>query len=167
MAKSLIDLAQLTALVKQPAGSLDEDPYTAVIMMSAEAVVKDEAGHPEWVGGEPGEGEVIAPARAGIIALWLAKRAWEDPGNRQRRTAGPISTTWFEGGVKGLDLKPDEAGWLADQNPGGNSGLWVLRMAGNRPFAAPAETPDGYSFSAGDLNFAHGMDVSGRPWKGK
>lgn len=152
----LVDVDELTSLLKMPPDSLDEDEYTRLIMEAASAKVRDVAGHPEW------ELDTI-PTRGRFIALWLAKRAWEDPGNLQRRTSGPISDTFFENGVRGLTLEDDEREWLEGQQPGGANSTWILRHYGTgvsrRPFGD--ETPDGYSFAGGDMNFSHGLDMTG------
>jgi hypothetical protein len=153
----LVDIAQLTTLLKQEEGSLDDDPYTALMIEAASAVVRDE-GNPDWTL------ETI-PSRGRFIALYLARRAWEDPGNLSRRTAGPLSESFFENGVKGLDLTEAEREWLDGKKPGGGSdGTWIMkvRSGSRRPFEYGVETLDGFSFAAGDWNFAHGMDVSGR-----
>ena len=169
MASDLVNREQLAVLIKRErpgVGDLKGDAYTDIITASASEVVRDAAGRPHW-GVDPLEGaEVAAPARARIIALWLAKRAWLDVGNLQRRTAGPISDTFFEGGVRGLGLEEDERAWLEGQRPGGGSGLWTLRhhraSSRRRPHYGD-ETPDGYSFLAGDMNFSHGLDMTGGP----
>ena len=110
MASDLVDRAQLTELIKREkpdVGDLTDDPYTDVITESASQIVRDTARRPSWGVDPLGEGEVSAPPRARIIALWLAKRAWLNTGNLQRRTAGPISDTFFDTGIRGLGLEPD------------------------------------------------------------
>lgn len=156
----LVDIEELTALLRMPEGSLvdgsDIDPYTLLMMEGASEVVRDVAEQPDWTL------ETI-PARGRIIALWLARRAWEDEGNLARRTSGPISQSFREDGVYGLNLEPAELEWLQGHRPDGDSGLFIMRnlggTRGRRPFGD--ETPDGYSFAAGDLDFAHGMTMSG------
>jgi hypothetical protein len=169
MASDLVNREQLAELIKRErpdVGDLTDDPYTDIITESASQIVRDTAGRPHW-GVDPLEGEeVAAPPRARIIALWLAKRAWLDTGNLQRRTAGPISDTFFENGIRGLNLEAAELDWLESQRPGGNSGLWMLRhhrASGHRRPHYGDETPDGYSFLAGDMNFSHGLDMTGGP----
>lgn len=169
MATDLVNRAQLTELIKRErpdVGDLTDDPYTDIITESASQIVRDTAGRSSWGVDPLGEGETAAPPRARITALWLAKRAWLDTGNLQRRTAGPISDTFFESGVRGLDLTDAEREWLEGQRPGGNSGLWMLRhhrASGRRRPHYGDETPDGYSFLAGDMNFSHGLDMTGGP----
>lgn len=160
----LVDVAELEQLLKQPAGSLVGDSYTELIMEGASAVVRDTAEQPNWVlevVNDPPD--VLVPARARFIALYLAKRAWEDEGNLSRRTSGPISFSFREDGVYGLNLEPAELEWLQGHRPDGGGGIFIMRHYGTgasrRPFGD--ETPDGYSFAAGDLDFAHGMTMSG------
>lgn len=163
MPESLVELNDLEALLKVPENSLLDDPYTELIIRSANAKVRSVAHQPGWVGSEPLEDQTVAPERAQIIALWLAKQAWEDQGNLQRRTAGPISETFFEGGIRGLALSEADSDYLTELSPGGNTnGLWIMKHQGTGVGGRRrVETPDGYSFSDGDLNFAHGMDMRG------
>jgi hypothetical protein len=160
----LVDVAELEVLLKQEAGTLSNDEYTTLIMEGASAVVRDTAGQPNWVlevvSAPP---DVLAPARARFIALYLAKRAWEDEGNLSRRTTGPISFTFREDGVYGLNLEPAEREWLVGHRPDGGGGIFIMRHRGTTASRLPFgdETPDGYSFAAGDLDFAHGMTMSG------
>lgn len=160
----LVDVADLERLLKRPEGSLVGDEYTDLIMQAASAVVRDTAEQPNWVlevVADPPD--VLVPARGRFIALYLAKRAWLDQGNLARRTAGPISLSFREDGVYGLNLEPSELEWLQGHRPGGGGGIFIMRNRGKtasrRPFGD--ETPDGYSFAAGDLDFAHGMTMSG------
>jgi hypothetical protein len=161
----LFSIEDLTTLLKRPPGSLASDPYTELIAETASEKVRSVAEQPNWVDPDatPTGEQVKAPSRARLVALWLARQAWQDPGNLQRRTAGPISETFFESGVRGLGLGDDEKEWLESQRPsGGSNGMWVMRHMGTTAgYTSRAETPDGYSFSGGDLNFAHGMDVRG------
>lgn len=168
----LVDIAELTTLLKRPANSLDNDPYTDLMIEAASAVVRD-AGNPNWVLADPGPDEVVIPSRGRFIALYLAQRAWTDTRNLARRTSGPISESFHTDGVTGLVLTDAEQAWLDGKKPGGgNDGTWIMRIGGSRgrhPFPVGDETPDGYSFAAGDWNFAHGMNMGGpRPrgaWK--
>lgn len=160
----LVDVTELERLLKRPEGSLANDEYTQLIMEAASAVVRDTAQQPNWeltVSSDPPD--VLIPARGRFIALYLAKRAWLDQGNLSRRTSGPISQSFREDGVYGLNLEPAELEWLNGHRPDGDSGIFIMRhygtTASRRPFGD--ETPDGYSFAAGDLDFAHGMTMSG------
>lgn len=160
----LVDIAELTTLLKKEPNSLDDDDYTDLMIDGASAIVRDE-GDPNWVLTGSGPDDVVIPARGRFIALYLAARAWNDPGNLSRRTAGPLSESFFEDGVRGLNLTEAEQAWLDGKKPGGGGdSTWVMRIGSGsrRPFEIGDETPDGYSFAAGDWNFAHGMDVSGR-----
>lgn len=160
----LVDVAELEILLKREPGSLAGDPYTKLMMEGATAVVRDTAGQPNWVlevVSDPPD--VLAPVRARFIALYLAKRAYQDEGNLVRRTSGPISSTFREDGVYGLDLSDADREWLQGHRPGGGGGLYLMRFRGTSRGRLPFgdETPDGYSFAAGDLDFAHGMTMSG------
>lgn len=159
---SLVKLDELEVLLKLPPNTLVDDKYTDLMMRAASNLVRETANQPHWELVVAGPDDVLAPTRAGFIALYLAKRAWQDTGNLQRRTAGPISQTFSEDEVRGLELTDAEREELEGRRPGGSSGSWVMKHystgVSRRPFA---ETPDGYSFSAGDLDFAHGMTMSG------
>jgi hypothetical protein len=147
MAKILVDRAVLTALVRQPAGSLDSDAYTTFWAEAADDLVKTTAEHPEWVGelsDPPEEGEVLAPLRARNIAAIVAKRAWMDADNLQRRTSGPISDTFFESDLHALELTDDERSYLQGQAPSGRStGLWV-QPVGNSQSSQAVYLPDSW-----------------------
>jgi hypothetical protein len=143
MAKSLVDMTALALLVKRPAGSLDEDAYSLFWVAAADDIVKTTAGHPEWVGAEPGPGEVVAPLRARNIATLLAKRAWLDQDNLQRRTSGPISDTFFESDLSALELTDAERNWLEAQSDDDDpDALWVLGI-GSSQKSTPIYIPDG------------------------
>lgn len=164
MAESLVELEELTALLKRPEGSLVGDEYTELIMRRASNKVRSTAEQPDWVGSDPTGDQVLAPWRAREIALTVAVQAWQDRGNLQRRTAGPVSQTFFDSDVRGLELTRDDKEWLQAQRPGGgNNGLWILGHYGTNVSPTPARdlTPDGYSFARGDMNFSHGMDMRG------
>lgn len=164
----LFDIQRLEVALKAPAGSLTSDAYTVQIARMASEKVRSIAEQPNWVdpGKDPLVGvEVHAPWRASDIAVMLAKQAWQDRGNLQRRTAGPISQTFdTTAAVRGLDLAPEDRDWLRSQKPAGNNnGLWVLKHYGTTT-ARPRHgdlTPDGYSFAAGDMDFSHGMSMGG------
>ena len=161
----LVDIAELTTLLKKSAGSLDTDEYTALMIEGASAIVRDE-GNSNWVLTATGPDDVVIPARGRFIALYLAERAWSDTRNLARRTSGPISESFHEDGVTGLVLTEAELDWLEGHSPGGNSdGTWIMRInPGSRlPLPVGDETPDGYSFAGGDWDFAHGMFMGGRP----
>lgn len=170
MATNLVDMAALWTLLKKNHPNLPNvatDPYSELIAEAASEAVRSAAGRPLW-GADPLEGEEVeAPARARFIALWVASRAWDDRARTlQRRTSGPISETYFEQTVQGLALTVEEQAWLESQRPVDGGPAWVLRhyrAAGRRRGRYGDETPDGYSFAAGDWNFAHGMDMSGGP----
>lgn len=158
MADNLVDIDRLTALLKRPAGSLTDDDYTAIITDAASTIVTSTAKQ-DWTA-------ATAPERAKIIALWLARQAWMDKGNLARRTSGPTSESFFDSPVRGLDLREQDRAWLEGQRPGGGGGLWVTKhfggpSAGRRRPRYGDEGHDGYSFAAGDWDFAHGMTMSG------
>lgn len=159
----LVVLSELEAVLKVPQGSLEGDEYTRLMMEGATAVVRDTAQQPHWVLTVSGPGDIAAPARARFIALELAKRAWQDQGNLIRRTTGPISLSFRENGVYGLDLKPSEEEWLEGHRGDGVGGMFIMRHYGTTRGRLPFgdETPDGYSFLAGEMDFSHGMTMSG------
>lgn len=153
----------LEHLLKKTPGSLANDEYALLIITAASEVVRNAAEHPEWVRVNPipDSGQVIAPLRAQHIALWLASRAHEDKGNLQRRTAGPISHTYFENGIGGLDLKPSELKDLQGLRVG-KTGLWTQPVGAGRhsggvyiPGTLPNELP--FHIDDGSMGFAYGV----------
>lgn len=167
MVADLVNRRELEALLKKAPESLEGNAYADVMTQGASEVVRNAAFRPTW-GAEPlAVGETLAPPRARIIALHLAAQAFQDRGNLRRRTAGPISETFAEDGAHGFDLGPGDMAWLEGQRPVAQTGdQWVLRhhqASGRRRPHYGDETPDGYSFLAGDMNFSHGLDMTGGP----
>lgn len=162
---SFIDVAALAALVRVPASDFTSG-FGKVILDSVESAIRDEAGHPEWVGdvGDPATvGLVEAPARARIIGLWVAKRAFEHPGNRERRTSGPISTSWKIPDLQPLEFTSSELDWLHGRRPGERGGLWVQKVGtprSSRDIYLPDERPlaDPILMDDGSTGFMYGVD---------
>lgn len=134
----LVTIPELATLLRT---TIDEDnDYAKLIVAQASNAVRDEAGQPGWLrtlnpSDTIPEGYGEAPFTARDIASWVAQRAFTDPRNRSRITSGPISDTFFENGVYGLDLTDGEKNRLAAYHPdaGQNTGLWVQPIgAGTR-----------------------------------
>lgn len=169
MGADFINFDAVAALVKRWYGEtiVENDEYVTLALDGAQDVVRETSGYhgrdlaPLWVGGpDPGPAEVVAPQRARIIAATVAARAFKkmSPG-LARRAAGPISESYHPGSAGMFDLEASELSWLQAQRPSG-AGISVKRMgAGMRPAPAGDLTPDGYSISRGDLDFAHGMTI--------
>lgn len=149
---TLVDRRDLESLLEVPQNSLEGDRYTDIVIRSAENLVRDAARRPGWIvpteGQEPGPGQTLAPGRAVDIALHLAQRAWSDTGNLQRRTTGATSETYFENGVRGLELTASERDWLVGQRPGASSGgLWVQYTGPSTPAGGDIYVPDEQPFA--------------------
>jgi len=162
--EDFVNLEQLALLVNKGETSLEGDAYTELIVTAAENKVRDEANQDGWVGANPGAGQTLAPPRARFIAMWLAARAWGNPLNQnslQRETAGPISDTYFEPKVSGLDLTEDELAWLHRQS--GSDGLWVQPVS-NPDADLGIYVPDGavgadpVYIDDGSSGFMYGVD---------
>ena len=113
--------------------SQEHQPYARMILAQASERVRIAAKQPGWIaqGETPSLGQSVVPQVAEDIVLWVAKRAYTDPGNLQRRTSGPVSETFFENGVRGLELSESELAALGGMAPGGRStGLWVQPVGG-------------------------------------
>lgn len=142
-----------------------DDAYAKLIISQASNAVRHagvKAGIAEaagWVTAtepdEPGTGQVQRPDVARDVALWVASRAYVNPKNLERRTSGPISETFRDSGVYGVELTDDERdriGTLAGTSSTG--GLWVQPISYGTevvPILAPSDMPiPGDSFVLGD-----------------
>jgi len=120
----------------------DDDAYATLMLAQASQAVRDEARQPLWVlpadsDTDPAdEGYVLAPRTAQDITLWVAQRAYLDPRNRTRITSGPISDTFSESGVYGLDLTDGERARLSGyRTDGATGGLWSLQIGSGQKVA--------------------------------
>lgn len=161
MLASVSDLATLLRITIP-----DGDLYSAMIVQQASNAVRDEARQPDWVRREAPDdvlavGQVEAPEAARDITLWVASRAHADPRNRSRRTSGPISESFFENGVYGLELKPDEIARLDTLRPvQARNGLWTLPIThgpyANDPVLVPTSPDFGNFYIADGDQFPYG-----------
>lgn len=125
---------QILAEVSQLATGLrltldDEDPYALFMLAGASDVVRATARQPGWVFEDPEPGQTVAPEIARNVTLWAAMRAYTNPQNLQNRTSGPISHSFRDVGVVGLELRPSEIAFLDEFNPASDSGgLWILPL---------------------------------------
>lgn len=134
---SLVPVAVLRTLLKKTVEELpDDDAYATLILEQASDVVRDKANQPTWTYTAPPdttpEGEVAVPRSAAHIAAWLAFRVYTNPQNLQRKTSGPISKTFFDTGLVGLELTQSERDTLEDLRPDADSssGLWIQPLNG-------------------------------------
>lgn len=146
----VVDLAKLLKITIAP-----DDSYANMIVEQASNAVRDAARHPEWVLSAPQTGEALAPQTARDIALWVARRAYTHPGNLSRRTAGPISESYFENGVEALELTESELKRLNFLVGSSTGGLWVQPISsgyvGRYPLTVPSDMdPPGDSFIIAD-----------------
>lgn len=133
----LASLEELATLLKAEIPT--DDPYALMMLAQASQAVRDAAGQPGWVlrtGGDPlpelPPGTSDAPLTAQHITLWVAQRAYLDPRNRSRRTSGPISESFFENGVYGLDLTEGEKARLEPLSANAGGGLWTIRTGSDQ-----------------------------------
>lgn len=161
---NLTTVEKLRTMLKMPAMD-DADPYALLIIEAASQAVRDYARQLGWVTRESGDtlgtGQVDAPETAQQITLWLAIRAYTNPTNLQRRTAGPISDTYFENGVYGLELTEDEKSRLGDLRTDGGGGLWVQPLSSGEetgPILIPSsrEIPGDPFYIADGWQFPYG-----------
>lgn len=129
---SLVPVAVLRVLLKKTAEELpDNDPYATLILEQASDAVRDAAKQPTWAytpeGDTPPEDSTPVPRSAAHIAAWLAYRVYTNPQNLQRKTTGPISHTFFDTGLVGMELTKAERDTLEDLRPDAtsSSGLWI------------------------------------------
>ncbi len=158
----LATVAELATLLRITIAAGEEDPYAVMILGQASTAVREAAGNVAWVrltspDTEPGVGQVEMTETAHDITLWVASRAYNDPRNKSRRTAGPISESYFENGVYGLDLTEREQQRLDRANGGASSGLWVQPLSYGEdvePILAPSDL--GYWYLGDSDQFPYG-----------
>lgn len=158
----------LTKRYSAPGNAVD-DRYTDYIMEAAEDMVREVGGHPlepghiGWVGSDPTDGQAIAPRRVVTIATELAARAWGESRNLQTKAAGPVRETYFENGIRGLELTDSERETLESYSPEVSGGMWVLRIGAGRA-RRPRVTgndivaPGGEIMAGPDMGYAYGVD---------
>lgn len=106
------------------------DGYAELILEQASNSVRDYMRQPGWVTADPpGDGQTVAPQVARDVTLWVAARAYTNPKNLERRTAGPISETFRDVGVLGVELTESEKERLGTPAGRSSNGLWVLQTS--------------------------------------
>lgn len=143
-----------------------DDPYATMILSQASNTVRAAARRPGWVrltdGTLPGPGQIEAPQDAQDITAHVAARAYSNPRNLERRTAGPVSETFRDNGVVGLGLTEDEKGRLALLGPT-SGGFWVQPLDYgdvDEPVVVPSVT----SYGVTDLGGTYLGMGSQWPW---
>lgn len=121
----LATVAELSTFIEADPPLEDDDSYYVMILTMASEAVRDAAERPDWVRENPSTGQTLAPVNAHHVTLWVAQRASEHPGNLSRRTSGPVSESFFENGVYGLDLTAGELARLRSAAGSTKSGLWA------------------------------------------
>ena len=126
----LTSVRRLSVMLYKDADRIPQDDEYALMMIGlASNAVREAARQAGWVvetdeGDLPGVGQALAPQTARDIALLVAGRAYTNPKNLERRTAGPISETFRDSGVFGVGLTEDERNRLNDVS-GRTGGIWV------------------------------------------
>lgn len=135
-----------------------EDGYADMIINQASNAVRDYTGQQGWVLANPSTGETVAPQTAQDVTLWVAMRAYTNPLNMERRTAGPISHTFRDSGVYGVELTENEKERLKPLAATTRSnGLWVQPTgARSRPERVYLADP---APGATSILFAEGNDL--------
>ena len=108
----------------------DQEPLAQVNLDAASLVVTDTAGHPEWT-------TTTAPARARLIAVQLAKRAFLNPNAIVRSAVGPLSEAQVEDYARTLEPTEAEREYLLSLRPDAGSGggsLFTLSLAGSAAY---------------------------------
>lgn len=137
---ALATVSKLKVLLRKP-DLPASDEYATMMLEQASRAVRFEArpGSLAWVLENPDTdaGQILVPDEAQDITLWVAFRAFTNPRNLERRTAGPVSETFRDTGIYGLALTDDEKERLAELTTG-DSGhsrrLWTQPVgAGTLP----------------------------------
>lgn len=124
----LITLEELSTLATGSPDTIESDDALAIMVMSmASSLVRDTAGHPEWTK----SGETMAPFRARLICLLVAKRSYNNTDQEvQSGISGGPSARVLDEAAAGLRLteaeKAELEGMRGDPTEG-VSGLWVLK----------------------------------------
>src|SRR5688500_14520093 len=100
---TLASISELKVVAQRP--DLDnEDPFALLILELASNKVTDYCGHPEWE--EDGTGDATPPRAARRIALFMAKRTFENPDAEVAYGVGPLSGRSLDWSAYGLYLTP-------------------------------------------------------------
>lgn len=161
----LISVEELARLLRITIPS--QDSYARMIIEQASNRVREVASQPGWVrvdeGSTPGVGQTLAPATAHDVTLWISQRAYTNPKNLERRTSGPVSETFRDSGVYGIEPTDDERSRLVKLSPSGGSGLWVQPLdygEDDDPVIVPSVT----SYGVTDLGGTYLGMGSQFPW---
>jgi hypothetical protein len=166
---ALATVSKLKILVKKPELPAS-DPYAQMMLDQATRAVRFE-GKPAslYWSLEPDEDldQVEVPEDVVDIVLWVAARAFLNPRNLERRTAGPVSETFRDVGIYGLELTDQEKQRVADLAAGDNShsrGLWTQPVGAGK-LTEPIYLTD--SWPGADLFLvADGTPSQAWPWGG-
>ncbi len=112
----------------------NDDPFALLMLQLASEKVTDYCGHPEWE--TDGTGDNEPPRAARRIALFMAKRAFENPDAEVAYGLGPLSARSLDWQAYGLYLTPPEQEELnaitaAAADDGDLGGLWAVSITGH------------------------------------
>jgi len=136
----LASTTELETVAQREPGSLAADPFALLILELASNKVVDYCGHPEWE--TDGTGPAEPPRGARRIALFMAKRTFENPDAEVAYGVGPLSGRSLDWSAYGLYLTPPEQEELNQIIAGSDDesgGLWTVQISGG-----PSLTQDIY-----------------------
>jgi hypothetical protein len=129
----LASIAHLEIVTQRPPGELVGNAFAELMLELASNKVTDYCGHPEWE--TSGVGDDEPPRAARRIALFMAKRVFENPDAEVAWGVGPLNARSIDWQAYGLTLTPPEEAELAalaaaisDAETGG---LWTLSISGH------------------------------------
>lgn len=166
---ALATVSKLKILIKKPELE-DSDPYAEMMLEQATRAVRFE-GKPIsllWaIEPDADLDQIIVPEDVVDIVLWVAARAYTNPRNLERRTAGPVSETFRDTGIYGLELTEQEKQRVADLAVGDSShsrGLWTQPVGAGK-LTQPVYLTDSWP-GADPFLVADGTPSQAWPWGG-
>jgi hypothetical protein len=128
----LVTFTELATWTQNDASEVAADPLAIEVLDKVSGLVRFLGGHDDWE--IDGVGEAKVPYDARLVALMVAKRAYENPGQVvQSGSIGPIGgDRVLDVAAMLLDLSETERATLTKYNATGDpdqptTGLWVMR----------------------------------------
>lgn len=129
---TLASITELKVVAQRP-DLPNDDEFALKILELASNKVADYCGRPDWE--TVGTGDSEPPRAARRIALFMAKRTFENPELEVAYGVGPLSGRSLDWAAYGLYLTPPEQeelnALIATSGDDSTGGLWTIGISGN------------------------------------
>lgn len=121
---------ELATWTQREVADVEADPFAIEVLEKVSALVREIADQPTWEIG----GVNPIPFKARMRVISIVRRTYTNPDRLVSETTGPISERRLDMAALAETLSPDEIALFESFKPDGSgeSGLWVLSMAGKR-----------------------------------